>query len=638
MIGTKNDMTAELNFLLNNISHALLFETLDHQIVFVNQHFCDLFKIPASPDILRGADCSNAAEQSAALFKYPDEFIESIKNTYEKGIPVNNEKLELSDGRVIYRDYKPTIHDPVFKGHLWIYKNATEIKTLLSDLRQQKDYYENLLNNTPVDIAIFNEKQQYIFISKVAIPDNNLRNWIIGKDDFEYCEYRQKPASLAINRRKYFTDALTTGNKVVFEEITHNKENKRIYNLRTFYPLKKEDGSIEQVIGYGINITDIREREEMLMQREQALRELVDSMDQIVLTINDQGKIIYRNHQWQKIIGYSDEETLGNKTSRFITKNRKAFIDNIIHFIKEGKYKSNKRILSISDIHGISHTLTYYFSEFTAFNLNERRFGIFFNDITAQLNAENELKRIARDERRLNQLKTNFISLVSHELRTPLSVILSSAELIEFTSIDSIHSTNRKPFVYTKRIIEQVDKMTQLMNDFLLITKVESGKIQIKRTVFDFTALVKKIQTEIYSPWNDGRTLKVSFSGVPYQISADHSMMSNILINIINNAFKYSIGKMSPCLSVKFTKKYLELKLEDKGIGISKEDMKRVFEPFTRGKNVGDIEGTGIGLMVVKLFVEKNNGTLQIKSEQDQGTTILIKFLADDLQNILKNH
>jgi PAS domain S-box-containing protein len=617
---------SELAFLLNNISHAILFESLNNEILFINQNFCDLFEIPVQPEHLFGADCSQAAKESCHLFKEPQRFIDDILLTYQNKEPVLNEELILADGRMLYRDYKPILHHPVFSGHLWVYKNSLELKSILNEVQEQRKFYEDLLNNIPADIAIFDKNHKYLFVNKLALSKNDTRKWLIGKDDFEYCKRTNKSDALAISRRASFTEAINKGDTVEFEEIGFTKEGAKVFNLRRFYPLKTEDGSIEYVIGYGINISKIREREEALLHREQAFRDLVESIDQLVVIVNEAGYIQYLNSQWVSLTGMDAEECLHKKIGTFIKAGKASFTDNVNLFINEGKYKTDKRRVGIINKQGKKHTLTYYISGFTNLQAVEKRFAIFFNDITIQLSAENELKKIARQERKLNELKSNFIGLVSHELRTPLSVILSNAELIEIRNAMRKEGQPPETEVYTKRIIEQVDKMTELMNDFLLLSKIESGKIPVNISNFDIRQLIYKLRDELYSPWKDERSLEVSVKGNPVSVTGDEAMIMNVLINIINNAFKYSKGTSAPKLRLRFNARLWQITLIDFGIGISEEDKKNLFHPFVRGSNVGDIEGTGLGLMVVKFFVKKNRGSMFMKSILHKGTAIVLQF------------
>lgn len=616
----------ELKYLFNNISHAVLFETLDNRILFVNQQFCELFQIPVPPDALTGADCSKSAETSACFFQYPEKFVAGIREIYAKQLPVLNEELVLANGRSIYRDYKPLIDHPECKGHLWIYKNFNEIKSILAETQEQKHFYEHLLNNIPADIAIFDKDHKYVFVNKTAIQNSELRKWLIGKDDFEFCKFTSRPPHMAIYRRGIFREAINTGQMVEFEETNYNKDGGKVFNLRRFYPLLDREGNIEHVIGYGVNITKIKEREENLIEREQALKDLVHSMDQVVVTVNAEGLIKYANPKWEQLTGLRMEEYGSQKLSHFIKRGRDSFLRNLQSFLIEEKAGMPATYIYMNDKNGVQRVFSYYLSNFSSYHTKEKRVAVFLNDITSRLIAERKLKRIASEERRINEMKSGFISLVSHELRTPLSVILASTELIEMFCAKSNETEAAKTGVYTGRIIQQVDKMTQLMNEFLFLSKIESGKLSHHPVRLQPDQVLRKIVSELYAPWQDGRSLQYTVKGVPVAAEADELMLTHIVTNLVNNAFKYSEGASEPLLRLRFTRKGWSILIVDKGIGIPENQQGKIFQPFVRGSNVGAVSGTGFGLMIVNLFVKKCKGKLMMRSAENRGTAFLIRF------------
>ena len=616
----------ELKHLLNNISHAVLFETLDNRILFVNQQFCELFQIPVPPDALTGADCSKSAETSAGFFKYPEKFVTGIREIYQQQVPVLNEELVLANGRSIYRDYKPLLDHPECKGHLWIYKNFNELKSILAETQEQKHFYEHLLNNIPADIAIFDKDHKYVFVNKTAIQNNEIRKWLIGKDDFDFCKFTGRPSHMAIYRRGIFREAINSAQMVEFEETNYNKEGGRVFNLRRFYPLLDKEGNIEHVIGYGVNITKIKEREESLIEREQALKDLVHSMDQVVVTVNAEGLIKYANPKWEQLTGLRMEQYASQKLSHFIKRGRDSFLRNLQSFLTEEKAEIPATYIYMSDKNGVQRVFSYYLSNFSSYTTKEKRVAVFLNDITSRLIAERKLKRIASEERRINEMKSGFISLVSHELRTPLSVILASTELIEMLTAKKNDADAAKTGTYTGRIIQQVDKMTQLMNEFLFLSKIESGKLSHHPVRLQLEEILKRIVTDLYSPWQDGRSLQYSVKGEPVTIEADELMLTHIISNLVNNAFKYSEGAKAPALRLRFTRKGWSILVVDNGIGIPENQHNKIFQPFVRGSNVGSVSGTGFGLMIVNLFVKKCKGKLMMRSAENKGTAFLIRF------------
>lgn len=624
-----SDISTDLKLILENISNAILFESGNREIIFVNKRFCELFKIPVDPDQLIGASCANAANDAKDLFKNPDAFLRLIYQILDNGTAVSNQELIMNDGASVFLDYIPLERSRNEKpAHLWIYKNIKEISHFIQTVNQQRFFYENLLNNIPADIAIFDNNHNYLFVNKTAINNDEKRSWIIGKNDFEYCEKFNKSTEGAQIRSRAFEEAVKTRQTVEFEELNYDINNDPVYNLRRFFPVIQPDGAFKHIIGYGINITSIKVHEQYILAREREFKNLIDSMDQMVVTVDDAQLIQYCNPKWSKITGKKQAECEGKKLDIFIKSGKAAFKKILTSFISEGTYAKKKDQAIIIDQRGEKRVVKYYISHFVDHATRANRYAVFMTDITDQVHAETELKKIAKQERRLNELKSNFMNMVSHELRTPLSVILSSTELIELNLAKLNNQQSNSLSVYTDRIIGQVDRMTQLMNDFLFISKVEAGKIGVKLVPIQLVKFIEQITDELYNPWKDNRSLILTVKGEPYDIMADEMMLRHIVVNIINNAFKYSMGKPAPQVRLIFGTEFFQILVIDEGIGIHDEDKKSLFSPFVRGSNVGEVEGTGLGLLVVKYFVELHKGLVTLKSLPQKGTAVLVTLPA----------
>lgn len=620
------DIETDLKLILESVSTAVLFESGNREIIYVNKNFCNLFSIPVEPELMIGADCKNAAKEARHFFKNPQYFMDLVEHILEEGLPVYNQELILAEGSSVFLDYIPVQreHEPEH-GHLWIYKNIQEINHFVQSANEQKKLYENLLNNIPADIAIFDHHHKYLFVNKNAIQNEEKRSWIIGRDDFEYCAKFNKATDGANLRRNAFENAIKTGSTIEFEEINYDTQQQPVYNLRRFFPVIKPDGDIHHVIGYGINITKIKLHEQNLIAREKEFKNLIDSMDQMVVSVDDTLSVQYCNPKWTKITGRKLADCKGKKLDAFIHLTRGSFKDILVSFIQNGAHKKGNRRACLFDYNGEKRTVKYYISHFIDnFTLSDR-YAIFMTDITDQILAETKLKKIAKQERKLNELKSNFMNMVSHELRTPLSVILSSTELIEL-KLNNDNQFKSSLSTYTERIIAQVDRMSQLMNDFLFISKIEAGRIGIRPVTINPKRFLETVIEELYRPWKDGRNILLDIKGEPFDIQADEMMLRHIVVNIINNAFKYSMDKPAPRVRLIFKPKHFQLLVIDDGIGIHQEDSKNLFAPFVRGSNVGDVEGTGLGLLVVKYFVELHKGTIEIKSVPNRGTAVLISF------------
>lgn len=253
-----------LTTLIANLQSAVLLENENRTIALVNQKFCDIFGIPSAPENLIGTDCSEAAEQTKHLFKNPEEFVERIRELLQNKIIVSGDKIELLSGRVLRRDFIPIWSANQYFGHLWVYQDITAEENREQALTRQKVFYEEILNKIPADIAVFDKDHRYLFLNPIAVKDEELRKWLIGKTDEDYVRFRNKPIELANERRAIFEAVKKAGKLLSFEERLVQPDGSEIYQLRNFNPVLNADGEVEIMIGYGLNITERKKMEQAL--------------------------------------------------------------------------------------------------------------------------------------------------------------------------------------------------------------------------------------------------------------------------------------------------------------------------------------------------------------------------------------
>jgi signal transduction histidine kinase len=223
-------------------------------------------------------------------------------------------------------------------------------------------------------------------------------------------------------------------------------------------------------------------------------------------------------------------------------------------------------------------------------------------------------------ERALNEMKSRFVSMASHEFRTPLSTILSSASLVQ--SLIALGDTT-KVLKHVDRIRKSVGHLTGILNDFLSLDKLEQGKIEVELEEFNLQDLLSDVIVELRDMRKANQEIRLAFSG-ENRVTIDERIVRNIVINLLTNAIKYSEKEID--LSVVVTDREVHIKVTDKGIGIPEEDQRNLFEKFYRGKNVLNIPGTGLGLIIVKRYLEMLNGTIELCSVEGAGTTVDVRF------------
>ena len=258
-------------------------------------------------------------------------------------------------------------------------------------------------------------------------------------------------------------------------------------------------------------------------------------------------------------------------------------------------------------------------------SLNQQR----EKNITLLKKAETSNKQLSvslEKEQELGELKTNFVSMASHQFKTPLAIIQSNAELYEMLA-----NTGKiiEPDKFTKisgRIKDAITTMSDLLTEILVLGKVTSGNLVYTPENVDLIELCEKLVKEFNLMQQDGRTLHFEIVGEPYKMQLDTKLLTHSLSNLISNAFKYSIGKENPKLSIQFKPTELVLSVQDFGLGITKEEQLHLFQPFFRAENVAEIKGTGLGLSIAKEYIEVSKGEITAKSILGEGSCFEITF------------
>ncbi len=246
-----------------------------------------------------------------------------------------------------------------------------------------------------------------------------------------------------------------------------------------------------------------------------------------------------------------------------------------------------------------------------------------YNNITEQKNVQEGLAKALKVEQELNTLKSRFVSMASHEFRTPLSAILSSAILIGKQNEPGKEERREK---HVARIRTHVKHLVVILNDFLSLSKLEEGKVQAKPQSFELIQFCKIMIDEIESTKKDGQTIQFKHAAVETQVFLDPKMLNHILVNLMSNALKYSDEGQEVLLELEQDGETVIFNIMDKGIGIPEQEQQHLFERFFRAENVTNIQGTGLGLHIVKQYVEMMQGYVSFSSKRGKGSTFIVQL------------
>lgn len=223
------------------------------------------------------------------------------------------------------------------------------------------------------------------------------------------------------------------------------------------------------------------------------------------------------------------------------------------------------------------------------------------------------------ERKQLEQQKDEFISIASHELKTPITSVKAYTQILgqRFRKAKDIKSVE-----LIDRMDSQLDKLTNLINDLLDITKIEAGKIRFRKSYFDFNQLVNEIVEELQRTTENHQIVKQLQPGVT--VYGDQDRLGQVLTNFMTNAIKYSPKSDKIIVRTAVDKDNVTLCVQDFGVGISSEDQPRIFERFYRvgGTNQETYPGLGLGLYISSEIIKRHNGRVWIESKLASGSTV----------------
>lgn len=244
-------------------------------------------------------------------------------------------------------------------------------------------------------------------------------------------------------------------------------------------------------------------------------------------------------------------------------------------------------------------------------------------DITERKQAEAEIRNALETERQLSELKSRFVTMTSHEFRTPLTTILSSAELLEdFGANWSLEKQHQ----HLHRIQSNVKHMTQLLEDVMLISKSDMGKLPCNPVLLDVVQFCRDSIDDLLI--SSQYSHNISFVSQHHRFNAylDDKLLHPILSNLLANAIKYSSAGSNIRFRLICQAEKISFHIQDEGMGIPIDEQAYLFDSFYRASNVGTISGTGLGLAIVKKAVDLHRGKIAVRSEIGAGTTFLVSL------------
>lgn len=492
---------------------------------------------------------------------------------------------------------------------VYIARDITDHKTAELKLIRERNLLRTLIDNVPDYIFVMDRDGRFAASNTAHAAAVQLTPpAIIGKTSRDVL-------SPDFTQRFHNDDekVMSTGDPLISEErLIQDSDRHLQWVLMTKVPLHNETGDVIGLVGIARDITDRKQAEEALRASEAHLSAVVSGTPVILFELDPNGMLTFLQGRGVSVfegepkafVGSSIFESLGE----FIPDIRERFqmalageettsIQNLGDIILDIRYSPLRN--KFGEVSGIIGVAT---------------------DITERLNAE-KLRIELEKEQEMIALKERFIATASHDFRTPLTIIKMNARTLEIY-FDQLSPERR--IAKLQQISSQIDRMVQLLDDVLTMSKVNAGGLDFKPVRTALKTFCEQIWESFRGMVEKTHKIELIYNAGHDEVELDPNLIHYILVNLLSNAIKYSSQNGHIWFKVEHDSDNLIFQVSDNGIGIPEADQAKLFQPFHRAANTLGIEGTGLGLSIVKSYVETHGGTISVQSKEGQGTTFTV--------------
>lgn len=400
-----------------------------------------------------------------------------------------------------------------------------------------------------------------------------------------------------------------------------------IYHKRVYEKMQRYNEELE---------TDVQARTKEILSISNLYSSIMNNADISIIILNSEGQLVECNPATKKYLKYPEDGLYKGQSIEFIHDSaRKNMCANELLSISGKVFTNVFDMFSYKLKNRLPNTFEWVFKKSDGQSLpvlltintiktadEITNYVLIASDISEQKASEMRLMQTLNREIELGKFKSTFVTTASHQFRTPLTSMQTSVELIDMyiEGVDLPKKSSIKNHI--NRINNEIKKLGDLMSDILTIGKIDEGKVPSNKENVEITDMVSELITSYFSNRADNRVVEYSNDGRPHELYIDKRLVSHAIINLLTNAFKYSATNPELNLYEKNKKIYIEV--IDHGIGIPKQEIDNLFQSFFRASNAGNIEGTGLGLVIVKEFININNGEIFVESELNKGSKFTI--------------
>lgn len=512
----------------------------------------------------------------------------SVGWTLSRAVPVFND-----DGEVV--EWFGTSTDITERR-----KVEQELRQAKEDSEQQKRVYEAIASGTPDLIYVFDLEYRFTYANDALLTMWG-KTWdeAIGR---RLTENGYEDWHAAMHEREI--DQVRATKQPIRGEVSfpHAVLGRRIYDY-IFTPVLNDEGEVTAVAGTTRDITDIRKAEMAVSESEVRFRMMAEGMDVLIVLTDDQGREIYFNKRWEALLGTPVAFLhKGAWLNHVFVEDRKALTEMLATGTSEQKqWQCEFRLTDCSEESRwlLARSLPRFLAD-----------GSFAGSVISAV----DITEMKADEQR----KNDFISMVSHELKTPLTSALGYIQILQRRTQKNGDTSEESLLRSTAR---QLSKMANLINSFLNVSRLESGKLFLERQVFDMAVLLKELEAEIKT---SGPKHRFTFDAADaIWVTGDREKIGQVIQNLVSNAEKYSPQQSSICVSCAEDGDRVLLRVTDEGLGLNQEDIPKIFERFYRieSDKTKSVSGFGIGLYLCSEIIRAHGGEIGVESTLGKGSS-----------------
>jgi signal transduction histidine kinase/DNA-binding NarL/FixJ family response regulator len=506
--------------------------------------------------------------------------------------------------------------------------DCTSVHCAEQRLAEQREFYETILHELPIDVAAFDAEHRYRFVNAREEPDAVVREWVAGKTNEAACAHRQLPPELAAERARRFALAAQQRTEVQWEEVLATPAGpQRI--LRQLRPVHGPDGELRLLVGMGLNVTERYQAEKQLVEQRAFYEFIFNQLPCDVGIFDAQHRYLFVNER-----SISDPEIRDWVIGR----------DNFEYFARTGRPRAmaeerqarfeqavrERRLISYTESFARPDG-TRYLMRFLrpVFHPDGSLYLIlgYGHDITEQVLAEQALTQAKLVAEESVRVKEAFLANMSHEIRTPMNAISGMSQLLAKTPLSPMQLN------YQQAIATSADNLLVIINDVLDLSKLEMGKLALETIGFAPTDLLSQIeQTLHFKAAEKGLSLVMELGAqVPPVLLGDPYRIRQVLLNLAGNALKFTEkGKVTIACTLQaadFNGLHgtvaVEFRVSDTGIGIEPEYLDTIFHEFSQADSSVSRKfgGTGLGLSICRNLVQLMGSEVKVASRKHKGTT-----------------